>query len=57
MKTKTNPPRRPSSVLLGLIFGAIAVFPKFEPKRYAKVSKIVVLIIIIKNHLSIQEKW
>ena len=49
MKTKTNPPRRPSSVLLGLIFGAIAVFPKFEPKRYAKVSKIVVLIIIIKK--------
>ena len=43
-----KPPIKPSTVLLGLILGAIEFFPKLEPIKYAKLSKIAVLRIKIK---------
>ena len=49
MITPIKPPIKPSIVLLGLIFGAIEFFPILEPTRNAKLSKIAVLRIKIKN--------
>ena len=43
-----KPPIKPSTVLLGLILGAIEFLPKLEPIKYAKLSKIAVLRIKIK---------